>query len=233
MPLLGCSATADPTPGFRSIEPVCVEDEGAIQEGDWVCGESITVDCHDDAVPEQIVVVLDEGGCDGAQLLALDGPFGPGEHDIDIIDDASGERVCHSELVVTDDRPPDVTTVEVELWPPNHKFHTVRLDDCFSHVDECDEDWDARLLWVTSDEPVNDNGDGNTSEDIVLLGPDGADLRAERQGGRNGRVYTLGFEVEDSSGNIDEGRCLVTVPHDRGTNGAAIDDGPAYRVEAE
>ena len=49
-------------------------------------------------------------------------------------------------------------------------------------------------------------------------------LRAERQGGSNGRVYRLGYRVTDDDGNEVDGECVVTVAHDRG-GAAAIDDG--------
>ncbi|MCH9688490.1 MAG: hypothetical protein K0V04_44075 [Deltaproteobacteria bacterium] len=230
--LAGCSASPEPSSEFRSIEPVCFENEGDIAEDAWVCGETLTVDCHDDALPEQIAVLLDPGACDDAQLAPLDGPFPPGEYDLDVVDEATGDAVCSARLEVTDEVPPDVTTVEIELWPPNHKFHAIELDECFAEVDDCDDRWDARLVWAASDEPSNANGDGNTSDDIVIRSSTGVELRSERQGGSNGRVYTLGFEVQDRSGNVSEGVCIVSVPHDQ-SGSAAIDDGEAYRIEVD
>jgi hypothetical protein len=48
-------------------------------------------------------------------------------------------------------------------------------------------------------------------------------------GGGNGRVYTITFNVTDSSGNIATATAKVTVPHSQ--NGApAVDDGPQYTV---
>ena len=49
-------------------------------------------------------------------------------------------------------------------------------------------------------------------------------LREERQGGGNGRVYTITFKVSDAAGNTTTAK--VTVPKSEG--GAAIDDGPVY-----
>jgi hypothetical protein len=54
-------------------------------------------------------------------------------------------------------------------------------------------------------------------------------LRSERQGGSNGRVYTLGWTAVDDSGNETDGECVVSVPHDQGGE-EAVDDGPAYEV---
>jgi len=51
-------------------------------------------------------------------------------------------------------------------------------------------------------------------------------LRSERQGGSNGRVYKLGWKATDDSGNETEGKCVVVVPHDQ-SGREAIDDGAA------
>lgn len=50
------------------------------------------------------------------------------------------------------------------------------------------------ITGVTQDEPVNDGGDGTTSPDAVL-GPaaNQVQLRAERSGGGDGRVYHVSF----------------------------------------
>jgi hypothetical protein len=77
----------------------------------------------------------------------------------------------------------------------------------------------------------DDDGEATASEDIAFVGPDSVELRAERDGGGNGRVYTIGFVVRDADGNESESSCTVTVPHSQGKDGEAIDDGEAYRVE--
>lgn len=88
----------------------------------------------------------------------------------------------------------------------------------------------VRIASVTSDEPNNSAGDGNTTNDIVIASDcRSAQLRAERRGGGNGRVYTITFKVTDSSGNSSTAQAKVTVP--KSQNGSsAIDDGPHYTV---
>lgn len=73
-----------------------------------------------------------------------------------------------------------------------------------------------------------DTGDGNTDPDI-LLSCDGVDLRAERSGNGDGRIYTLSWRAEDAAGNAAEGDCHVVVPHDQG-GGGAVDGADAYAV---
>jgi hypothetical protein len=56
---------------------------------------------------------------------------------------------------------------------------------------------------VTSDELENSGGDGNTLNDIVIAGDcKSVQLRSERDGGGDGRVYTITFSVRDSSGEM-------------------------------
>jgi hypothetical protein len=88
----------------------------------------------------------------------------------------------------------------------------------------------VRIDNVTSDEPENGNGDGNTLNDIVIAADcKSVQLRAERVGNGNGRVYTITFKVTDSSGNVSTATAKVSVPHS--PNGsAAVDDGPQYTV---
>jgi hypothetical protein len=131
---------------------------------------------------------------------------------------------CHG-----DNKGPKITTRTLELWPPNHKMHKIDLEDCFVKVEECDPHWEAKILWVTSDEPEDDQtGDGNTEPDIECVDDDTVKLRAERKGNGDGRVYKIGFKAEDSKHNKSFGVCKVTVPHDQG-HGAAVDSGEQLR----
>ena len=68
------------------------------------------------------------------------------------------------------------------------------------------------LKSVTSDEPENGLGDGDTAPDIQITGPFAVDLRAERAGGGDGRTYTITVECTDVSGNISTGITTVEVP---------------------
>ena len=219
----------DDRESFR-LSPICIEGD-EIAAGAWECSDPLVLDCNDGSVPAEIFVRLDEGACDGLDLQGLDGPFGPGHYDIVIVDGNTDDAVCTTELTVTDALAPFVETAELSLWPPNHSYYEVGLNDCIASVVDCDDDWTAAIEFVSSDEPVNDHGDGNTGADIVLLTSDTVNLRSERQGGGNGRVYTIGFAVTDHSGNSTHAQCRVVVDHDNG-HGQSINDGDAYRVDA-
>jgi hypothetical protein len=85
---------------------------------------------------------------------------------------------------------------------------------------------------VTSDEPDNGNGDGNTTNDIVIASDcKSVQLRAERAGPLNGRVYLVWVRVKDASGNSTTKSVKITVPLSD-TSGPAVDDGVQNTVNS-
>jgi hypothetical protein len=70
-------------------------------------------------------------------------------------------------------------------------------------------------LSVTSNEPINGTGDGNTTPDWVLTGPLTLALRAERAGNRTGRLYTITVGCDDGFGNSSTKSVTVSVAHDQ------------------
>jgi hypothetical protein len=151
--------------------------------------------------------------------------------------DAAGNSSSCSFTVTVKDITPPVITLNgntIALWPPNHKYSTVNVTDFVARAsDLCDPGVNINsvvIAGVRSDEPNNSAGDGNTTNDIVIApGCKSVQLRAERMGGGNGRVYTITFKVTDSSGNTTTATAKVTVP--KSQNGSpAVDDGPSYVV---
>jgi hypothetical protein len=103
------------------------------------------------------------------------------------------------------------------LWPPNHKFVEVSAD--IEVADLCSHDVYVRLVSIVSNEDEDGRGDGSTSPDIqgAEFGTDDRSfqLRAERSGRGDGRVYTVTYEAEDLRGNITRQEATVTVPHNQ------------------
>ncbi|OGP83528.1 MAG: hypothetical protein A2Y95_12745 [Deltaproteobacteria bacterium RBG_13_65_10] len=124
------------------------------------------------------------------------------------------------DVTIQDTAPPIITTTvkPATLWPPNHKL--VKINTGVVAVDACDPNPVVMLDAITSNEPDNDVGDGNTTDDIqgADLGTDDTQflLRAERQGPCTGRVYTATYSAIDTSGNASVGAVQVAVPHDQG-----------------
>ena len=124
-------------------------------------------------------------------------------------------------VTVIDITPPSISAVAntYELWPPDH-----RLVDIVIRVYTNDNSGLPVTLTavVRSNEPVNGRCDGNTSPDwtepvidqdtgIITL-----QLRAERSGCGDGRVYTITITAEDVSGNRASTDVLITVPRSQG-----------------
>ena len=100
------------------------------------------------------------------------------------------------------------------LWPPNHKMAPATVTASAS--DLCSAALVYKITSVSSNEPVNGTGDGDTAPDWVITGNLTVNLRAERSGSGSGRVYTIMVGCTDASGNSSTKTTTVTVPHDQG-----------------
>lgn len=142
---------------------------------------------------------------DGAHVITL------------LVTDATGGTDTDTTVVTVGDTQPPVVTLSLtpsKLWPPNHKMAHVHAD---LHITECSA-FTVTLESVTSNEPDNGLGDGDTTGDIqgVELGTADTDfdLRAERSGKGSGRVYTVVYKIVDAGGVETLKTAWVTVPHD-------------------
>ena len=120
-------------------------------------------------------------------------------------------------VVPLDTEPPTIdfiTATPTVLWPPNHKLRDVVVN--VAVTDNCDANPTCRIIAVSSNEPDNGQGDGNTTGDIQITGDLTLKLRAERSGKGSGRVYTITVECVDAAGNASTAQVAVTVPHSKG-----------------
>jgi M6 family metalloprotease-like protein len=131
------------------------------------------------------------------------------------VDDSGNSGHATQRVTVRDTTPPAlaVQADSGSLWPPDHKLVTIEVGVALSDV--CDAAPRLRLVSVTSSEPEDGRGDGNTAPDVVgaALGTDDRSfqLRAERQGGGAGRTYTITYEAGDASGNTTSATIVVAV----------------------
>jgi hypothetical protein len=233
--LAACGEQDTTTAPPLALAAECTRDLASAPADAWICGEDRTLECdtHDGADIASIYVVepRTELSCFASDYSVSDpGPFPAGEHTI-VVTRLSNNETCTSELHVEDTIAPAVQSRELTLWPPNHKFHTISADDCAPATDVCDDDVSVEFTYAASDEPVNANGDGNSEPDIVFSDCGNVEIRSERQGGSNGRVYTFGWRAADDAGNETVGECWVTVVHDQ-SGRESIDDGENYRIDA-
>jgi hypothetical protein len=118
-------------------------------------------------------------------------------------------------VTVVDTTPPEInaTATPSNLWSPNHKYVEVKVT--VTAYDVCDPSPTVTLVSITSNEPDNGMGDGNTVNDIVILDDFTFNLNAERSGLGYGRSYTIIYEATDMSGNSAMATVTVYVPHNQ------------------
>ena len=107
--------------------------------------------------------------------------------------------------------PPNIGTATASpsvLWPPNHQMITVAVD--YDVTDECSAL--TCTLSVTSNEPANGLGDGNTAPDWEIVDSHHVRLRAERSGTGDGRVYSILITCSDILGSTATKIVTVSVP---------------------
>jgi endonuclease G len=102
----------------------------------------------------------------------------------------------------------DVTATPNLVTEPNHKMFAVLVAYSTSDV----SGGPVCSLKVTSNEPVNGTGDGNTAVDWLVVDVHHVQLRAERAGTGSGRIYTIAVSCADAFGNTASKQTRVAVP---------------------
>ncbi|HEX6899194.1 MAG TPA: MopE-related protein [Thermoanaerobaculia bacterium] len=111
------------------------------------------------------------------------------------------------------------------LWEPNHKYVPIAITGV------TDPDGDPVTITIANvfqDEPANDVGDGSTCPDASGTGTSTVQVRAERSGKRDGRVYHIRFQAADGRGGTCTGEVTVCVPHDRKPGATCVDEGALF-----
>lgn len=230
-----CTSTAGPSCSFN----VTVTDD---EDPTISCPADITVNAPVDTCSATVnFTVTGDDNCSAPTIVSSPAsgsvfPVGTTMVTATATDAAGNSTSCTFNVTVKDVTPPVITPngQNIALWPPNHQYETLNVTDLVASAsDVCDAGVNINsvvISQVTSDEPKNTTGDGNTLNDIVIA-PDCKSvlLRAERRGDSNGRVYTITVMVTDSSGNSSTVNVKVTVPHSQ-NGAAAVDDGPDYTV---
>jgi pectate lyase/pectin methylesterase-like acyl-CoA thioesterase len=135
------------------------------------------------------------------------------------VDKAGNVESPHTVVVQIDKKNPTlyVDLDKTTLGPPNHQLITVHAsvnaDDSLSGIAS------VILSSITSNEPDNGLGDGDTSNDIqgAEIGTLDTEfmLRAERSGKGSGRIYTITYTAVDQVGNKTTSSVTVKVPNNQ------------------
>ena len=173
---------------------------------------------------------------DSSSISVPTGSLSSGNHTVAVTTTGTCGSASQS-ATLTVGEPPVITlsTSNINIWPPNHSYHTFNVTDFVASASGCDGDLTSSVVIanVSSDELENNPGgaDGNTLNDIVIAADcKSVQLRAERDANLNGRVYTITFRVRDSQGNTTTATATVSVPVN-GSNETAINGpGPGYTV---
>ena len=113
-------------------------------------------------------------------------------------------------------------TVPGYLWPPDKQLHAITVTGV---TDPNGDPVTITITGIRQDEPV---GRGNLSPDGQGVGTSTAEVRSERSGKGDGRVYHIYFTATDAAGAACNGEVRVGVAHDEGGSLDAIDGGPIY-----
>lgn len=96
------------------------------------------------------------------------------------------------------------------LWLANHQY--VKVTASVTASDNLDPTPSVTLVSVTSNEPDNGVGDGDTVNDILILDNYHFKLRAENSVCGKGRIYTITYRAADDCGNTRTRSAKVSVP---------------------
>jgi hypothetical protein len=162
------------------------------------------------------------------------GSLSPGNHTVTVTTTGTCGSATQTATLTVNNGTPVITlsSTSATMWPPNHQYQTFNVTDFVASASSsCDTSVDINdvvIQKVSSDEPEDNlsGGDGNTLNDIVIAANcKSVQLRRERDGNLNGRVYTITFKVTDSFGNSSTATVKVKVPITN--NGTAVDNGAA------
>jgi cysteine-rich repeat protein len=164
-----------------------------------------------DGTPATFMVAV--GGIGGTPAFCGNGTLDPGE----ACDDGNNEDGdCCSARCENEALPPIVQVRRMEVMDADRgSYEDFELSECIRSIEaQCgaraNRNRNVTLLSVSSDEPEDirpGGGDGETRNDIRLVGTSGYRLRRERANPGDGRVYTARFRVTDNRGQSTEAAC--------------------------
>ena len=177
-----------------------------------LCTASVTLNTTATGIPAPTIVYTT-----GATVITSPHTFPAGNTEVTATaTNTAGTTSCTFTVKVNDTEAPVIQHLSASpgnLWPANHKMNDVAVN--YTTTDNCPGSG-ACAISVTSNEATNGAGDGNTSPDWVVTDNHHVQLRAERAGNGNERIYTITTTCHDQYGNTSHSNTTVTVQHDAG-----------------
>jgi hypothetical protein len=184
----------------------------------------VVMECTAPLTPVNLGLAMSADVCEGALPVTNNAPpagFPIGNTVVtwSSLDSSGNLGTANQNVTIQDTTPPllELSASPDVLWAPNHQM--VPITVTVTVEDMCDPAPTVTLLSITSNEPDNGLGDGDTANDIqeAAFGADDRQflLRAERSGAGSGRIYTITYQASDASGNTTVASTQVVVPHDR------------------
>lgn len=242
---VAAGATTDQRGEARTVDDPGVSNE-ATSDGTDIGAFETEVPCvlmcpNDISVPNDpdecgAIVTYEEPTGESCGTVTCDHPsgsfFAVGETTVTCTSTAGPS--CSFKVTVNDEQAPAITTTNHVLWSPDHTYRTFNVSDLVSSVsDNCDAGIgvsSVTIVSVYSDEPDDATADGSTINDIAIAADcKSVQLRAERKGNGNGRVYVVTLKVTDTGGNVSTVTATVSVPNSQ-SGTVAIDDGPSFTI---
>lgn len=163
--------------------------------------------------PSEAVTITNNGGS-SSYTFTENGSFA-----FEFVDEAGNAGTATAIVTNIDKIAPVLTLIPSTqtLLPENHKLVNVTIS--VNGKDEGSGVSTIVLTSITSNEPDDGLGDGNTEGDIVGVDIGTFDtefqLRAERSGNRQGRIYLITYTITDFAGNQSTATVEITVPHNK------------------
>jgi len=177
-----------------------------------LCTASVTLNTTATGIPAPTIVYTT-----GATVITSPHTFPAGNTEVKATaTNTAGTTSCTFTVKVNDTEAPVIQHLSASpgnLWPANHKMNDVAVN--YTTTDNCPGSA-ACAISVTSNEATNGIGDGNTSPDWVVTDDHHVQLRAERAGNGNERIYTITTTCHDQYGNTSHSNTTVTVQRDAG-----------------
>jgi len=214
----------------QNTAPEAFDDSITTNEDTPVDGQANAVDADGDSLTYSLVSTTSNGvlvfNSDGSFTYTPNTDYnGPDSFTFRANDGQadSNDAVIDIDVIPVNDDPvcSDATSSVSTIWPPNHTMVTIDFDMLTADVDG--DEVTLSILSIFQDEPTNDLGDGDQSPDADLVN---AQVRAERSGLGDGRVYHVTVVADDGNGGTCEGTFTVGVPHDK--KDTPVDSGATY-----